>query len=298
MEKIILKNDRMAVTILPKRGGKTASIFLKSRNFELLAQPPGGIYPSLLPGMPFHIGDASGFDDVFPSMGEGETEVQGELMKLPDHGMIWTAPMHAEQHENTVSLSWNCPRPSFRYEKRIQLEENRVYYQIVITNTSSHLLEGIWVCHCLMHDEEGVNFEFPEEARTAVNLIPGSCLGEAGREHKIWNSAHDFLHPPADNSAIKFYVKEPIRNGCCAANYPRSGIRVLLRFDPNALPFLGFWMTTGAYRGDRNFAFEPATGYYDTIACARTNGRLSFIPPSGQMILNMSIELIHLSHIG
>ena len=52
-----------------KMAVKIASIFDPGRHFELLHQPRTG-YPPLDPGMPFSEGDASGFDDVFPSMGE------------------------------------------------------------------------------------------------------------------------------------------------------------------------------------------------------------------------------------
>ena len=64
---LTLTEDAMTLRLLPERGGKAAS--LQWRGVELLAQPRGEAYPPLRPDMPFHEGDASGFDDVFPSMG-------------------------------------------------------------------------------------------------------------------------------------------------------------------------------------------------------------------------------------
>lgn len=286
MNRITLENDLLTVTVLPERGGKLASIRHRPTGFELLAQPPCG-YPPLEPGMPFHLGDASGFDDVFPSMGP-ETS---DGIELPDHGQIWSAPMSAELSDERVILRRESIRPVYSYEKQVWLEDDAVRLRWRIHNPAAHSLQAVWICHCLMRDEEGLRFEFPPDAREAVNLIPGSALGALGQAHRTDGADYDFSRPPQPDSAVKFRFRHPIREGRCAAVYSQSGLRAELEFDPVALPALSFWMTTGAYRGDRNFAFEPATAHCDTLEEGRRNGCRTEIPAKETLSLQMSIRL-------
>ena len=81
----VLENDVLRVILLPKRGGKTVSILYKPMGFELLSQPKEG-YPPLAPGMDFSQGDASGFDDAFPSIDQEILMVDGKAVAYPDHG--------------------------------------------------------------------------------------------------------------------------------------------------------------------------------------------------------------------
>lgn len=282
MNRMILENERISAILLPDRGGKIASIRHRSTGFELLAQPPHG-YPGLHPGMPFHLGDASGFDDVFPSMGP---ETHGGL-DLPDHGQIWTAPMAAELLGGELTLRWENALPGYRYEKRVWLEGDAVNLRWRIHNPSEQPLPAVWICHCLMRAEEGLTFEFPPDAREAVNLIPGSPLGERGQRHRVGGGDYDFSRPPRPNSAVKFRMADPIQEGRCAAIYARSGMRAEMTFDPSTLPYLSFWMTTGAYRGDRNFAFEPASAACDTLG----EGCRAEIPAGETLTMGMSIRL-------
>ncbi len=64
-----------------------------------------------------------------------------------------------------------------------------------------------------------------------------------------------------------------------------------MRYDAQALPYLGFWITNGGYRGERNFAFEPATGYYDTVNCARGRGRLKTLAPGEKLCFSLMLEI-------
>ena len=97
MNGIRLSSDSLDVLIVPERGGKLASILDRRSGFELLYQPRDG-YPPLRHGMPFAEGDASGFDDVFPSMEEFWLNPEDKVRRnLPDHGEIWTAGMAVDR---------------------------------------------------------------------------------------------------------------------------------------------------------------------------------------------------------
>lgn len=287
---LALESPDLRILIQPSRGGKTASIVHRRSGFELLAQPPQDICLPLRPGMPFGEAEAAGFDDVFPSMGV-ETLPDSGLV-LPDHGSLWTGDMAWESIPNGLQLRLDGTDLPWHYDKKIVLEGDTVHYAYRIT--ADRPMPCLWVCHCLMQLEPDMRFEFPGGTAVAENLIPGSLLGEAGSLHTLGQDPYDFSRPPAGGCAMKFYLRDPVPEGRCAAVYPGRGLRAEMRFDHHALPYLGFWITTGAYRGDSNFAFEPASGYYDTLECAKRRGALPILTPEEPMTFTLSLRLSEL----
>ena len=290
---ICLENQHLRVIVIPGRGGKTASVRRKDSSFELLFQQCEDQYPTLYPGMPFSQGDSSGFDDVFPSMGE-QIRLGGRILTMPDHGEIWTLPMDTVQEEGALIQTCQGRLLPYRYEKRIWLDEDSVRYEISICNTSKYAFPCVWLCHCLMNLEEGAVFALPWEGQLAQNILAGSPLGSVGQLH-VHGGAYDFDHQPSPGLALKYYLSQPVRKGLCVVDYPRSGVRAELSFDPEEMPYLGFWITTGGYRGHNNFAFEPATGYYDTIGCSQERGRSTVLEPSQTLRMHLGIRLCNLS---
>lgn len=240
--------------------------------------------------MPFSEGDASGFDDVFPSMGGEEIRWGGKTLPMPDHGEVWTLPMEAAEEKNTLIQTLRGRLLPYRYEKRIWLDGDTVRYAISISNESPYPFPCAWVCHCLMNLEEGAVFSLPWEGQLACNVLDDTALGKMGQLH-AHGAAYDFDHQPIPGSAIKYYLSQPVQKGLCAVNYPRSGVRAELSFEPEELPYLGFWITTGGYRGHCNFAFEPATCYYDTIGRSQEQGRSAVIEPGQTLRIHLGIRL-------
>lgn len=288
MNEIRLTGGSLSALVLPERGGKLASIREKRSGFELLYQPRGD-YAPLRQGMPFSEGDASGFDDVFPSMGEDWfLPASGKTLNLPDHGEIWTAGMEVDEADNrSVRMHTFGKTFPFRYDKEISLRANRVRERITVTNLGEEPFPGIWVCHCLMRLEPDTRFEFPEESGR-IECLPGCSWPPEGGAPA---SLRELRPVPPPGTMMKFYFRDPVKKGQCVAVYPRSGIRAVLRFSPEQLPYLGFWITNGGYRGEANFAFEPASGYYDTLEKAAASGTLPMIAPGQSSVYEIGIEV-------
>ncbi len=287
-----LENEFLSLLILPGRGGKIASIRDRKRNFELLYQPAGD-YPPLSPGMPFSRGDASGFDDVFPSMGERyEGPLREDPLLLPDHGEIWTARMDTEDTSpGKIRLRTRGKRVPYDYTKEIWLEKREIRISIRIRNTGNRVLPLVWVSHGLMRLEEDTRFEFPRGMRGIYCLGGCSWPGREARSAALDDPALSLASPPPEGHTMKFYFRDPVTAGECAVYYPRSGMKAVMAFDPGKLPYLGFWITTGGYRGERNFAFEPATSWFDTWSCAEKNGRLPLLGPGEETCFPLSVFL-------
>lgn len=282
---ITLENATHRAQLYPNRGGKTGSFVHKGTGFELLAQPKDGVYPELWPDMPFSEGDASGFDDVFPSMGGETISWDGREWRVPDHGEIWTMPTVAQVDELAVSFVGHGRGFPYEYRKNVSLEGDALRYTFEIINRDQRPLPCVWVCHCLMRWEEGVSFVFPKESTRLLQLFPEPGVADTR------TSLRDYTQPPEAGQAMKFYFAQQVRDGRCAAHYAQSHMTAEMTFDPCALPYLGFWITTGAYRGDKNFAFEPSNGFFDTVARARQEGRLSELAPGDIMRFHLTLRL-------
>ena len=285
---IRLTSDSLSVLIYPERGGKLASIRDRHSLFELLYQPRRN-YPPLRPGMPFSEGDASGFDDVFPSMGETwHPSFQDAGIQLPDHGEIWTARMTVDAVcGDRVRMHTFGKAFPYRYDKEILLRENRVLEKITVTNQGAAAFPALWVCHCLLKMEPESRFEFPERSER-IECSPRCPWPPAG---EIPGMLSDLQPMPPEGSMMKFYFRDPVKKGECAVIYPRAGMRAVMRFSPEQLPYLGFWITNGGYRGEVNFAFEPASGYFDTLQKAAETGVLPMLQPGESKTYEIEIEV-------
>ncbi|MBR4503184.1 MAG: hypothetical protein IKP22_15070 [Clostridia bacterium] len=275
MENTVLQSETLSAVFMPRRGGKLASLVYRPAGMQMLAQPPGA-YPPLRAGMPFGEGDASGFDDVFPSMGEAGKE--GEWPPVPDHGMIWTSPMEASYTEGGLLLHlW---ADGWDYRKTARLDEDTLRLRWEIRNDASAARPFCWVCHCLWQLDQDTVFLYPPSGREARDVLkPGAP------------SCDVIPSPPPDGSMAKFYFSRPLQTGQCGCIWPTRGVNMSMRWDAAELPYLGFWITNGGWRGDRNFAFEPGLSYYDTLSESSASGTLRTAGPGETVSFELMITL-------
>jgi len=268
---IELKNDWLRCTVVPQRGGKLTSVLYKPSGFELLAQPRDGCYPPLSPGMPFDRGDASGWDDVFPSMGP---ETVGDAF-YPDHGEIWTTRMQPAREGDALRLTCDCARVPCRYEKRVTLEGPSLRCDWRLTNTGAAPFACVWVCHCLLCWEPDVRFRLPASPFGVENALSDAPPPK------------DLSGTPPEGGMWKYELRGPLSQHRCEAFYPHSGVRLRMQF--TGLAHLGFWLTAGGYRGEYNYAFEPSNGYFDTVSIARARGALPMLAPGQSECFSLTL---------
>ena len=288
----VLENDIVKVIVLPMRGGKTASILYKPKGFELLAQPKGE-YPPLIHGMDFSKGDASGFDDAFPSIDRETVMVDGKKVIYPDHGDIWTMPMAAAIGDNGILLDGESGILPYRYHKEVRLDGDKVYYHYAITNDGIVSFPCLWACHGLLRYEPDMRLSYPLGRRYAQNTLSSPELGEVGVLHPLTDGSYDFSSVPQKEShtMVKYYLQGRCIEGRCGIIYPTQGMACDIEFDHQKLPYLGIWLTAGGYRGEYNCAFEPATGYYDSVSKAAENGTAVTLSPGQTVSFSLSYKL-------
>lgn len=294
-----LENDLLHVVILPGLGGKIASVYSKKKDFELLFQNPQGDYGR--PGIHDSFGrfDASGFDDAFPSIDQGTVQTCGREVPYPDHGEIWSAIFQYTLEGEKARLQYNSVILPYHYEKTAELDCNALLIRYSITNTGDAAFPCLWAMHCLIHCEEDMQLIFPAGTKEMENVQPSALLGEPGVIHPYPETVTlngdgyrlDRICPQSAKKSEKYYVRGRVNEGVCGAYYPGKDVRFTTTFDKNVLPYLGFWVTEGRFRGDYNCAMEPANGYYDSIAKAQENNALLTLLPGETLAFPVRMEL-------
>lgn len=295
----ILENETVKAVCLPAHGGKLASLYHKAKAFELLFQNPFGGFRKARPGSDFSAFEACGFDDAFPSIDAGAVQTERGELEYFDHGEIWTAEFTCEPCEGGIALHYQSPFFGYRYRKTLSLRENTLTVGYTIKNESGTAFPCIWACHCLVNYRGDMRVIFPEGVNRVMNVMDTETLGSAGRiyqfpqDHVADGSVCDFSAVPrADHKTmLKYYCCDPVQEGRCGYRYPSEGIEATLRYDGGILPYLGFWVTAGGYRGDRNCALEPTSGFYDGIATAQKNGKCPVLEPDGEMAFELEISM-------
>ncbi len=291
-ECVILENEFLRAVILPFFGGKTVSVYDKKNDFELLFQNKNEKYISQPFDSDFSKYDASGFDDAFPNLDGGIFEG----VRYPDHGEIRSLEMICSHIDNnSVSMQTNSSRFGYTYEKNISLNGRTLCYRYKIQNNSDKTLPCFWTMHCLMRCEEDMEILLPDDA--VINALDSELLGAEGTKHKFpltddgINIGHIF---DSAGKYEKFYADGAVNTGECRARYNRSHEQLMVRWDKEVLPYLGFWITKGGYRGDYNCAFEPSSGYYDSMERAEKNKTLWYLAKNEikSFDINLTLESV------
>ncbi|MEN6595341.1 MAG: DUF5107 domain-containing protein [Clostridiaceae bacterium] len=298
-EAIVLENDCLRCVCLPKHGGKIASFYRKDKAFELLFQNPHGVFQKAYPGAPFGDFEACGFDDAFPNIDAETVRAARGKAEYFDHGEIWTASFAAAVEDGSVCLTYSSPFLGYRYEKRLTLEADTLQIGYRIANGSGQAFPCIWACHCLVNLLPGLRLLFPRGTERVINVFDSPLLGDAGRIYRFPvdraadGAEFDFSRTPDERrvSMMKIYCADAVQEGFCGYRYEAQGVEAVFRYDAKRLPYLGFWVTAGGYRGDFNCALEPTNGFYDSIHTAAENGKCAVLQPREGLEFSLEISL-------
>lgn len=299
MDAVKIENSFLSVVIIPEIGGKIASVFRKDKNFELLFQNKEEIYKTPEIYAPFDQYDAAGFDDAFPTIDKSSVMAAGKNIEYPDHGEIWSAKFEYKINDETVMLKYDSRILDYSYKKNIHLQDDRVIVEYSIENSGKTEFPCIWAMHCLINCEKDMQLLFPEGTDKVINVHQSRYLGEINRVHSYpvtkdinGNSIHldRILKSSAENEE-KYYVLGKIKQGKCGAYYPSKDVTYNVYFEKDKLPYVGFWVTEGGFRGDYNCAMEPTNGFYDSIDIASRENKLQVLKPGETLQFKIEIEL-------
>lgn len=298
-EAIKFENDILRVLVLPTIGGKIASIYHKNKDFELLFQNKEDTYIKAKIYDDFSKFDASGFDDAFPTINKCVVRYDNKDVLYPDHGEVWSASFNYKVVRDALKLWFDSAILPYRYEKNISVDGEKLNIHYNIKNNGREAFPCIWAMHCLINCEEDMEVNFPDGTQNVVNVQKSKRLGAVDTVHsypvtKDINGEEyrlDRVLPLSSNNTEKYYVNGKVINGYCNVYYPSKNVKFLVEFDNEKLPYLGFWVTEGGFRGDYNCAFEPTNGFYDSIDIAKNKNRLFYLEGGKELDFYIKISL-------
>ncbi len=293
-----MENNYISIIILPEIGSKIASIYSKEKEFEFLFQNKDDSYKKAKFDSDFENYDCSGFDDCFPNVDRSKLFINNQLYIYPDHGEIWSANFDYKITEEKISLNYHSPYFKYDYYKTIELEKNKIRLNYRIKNKLKTAFPAIWTFHCLLNYAEDLILNFPTDLKKVINVQSSDYLGDQGTEHSFPITKDKFgekyqLNRLKNRESIlteKYYSFGEINNGIVSAYYPGQTAEFIIKYSAEKLPYLGFWLTEGGFKGDYNFAFEPTDGFYDSINLALKNKKVNIIDPGAEY--SFAIDLI------
>ncbi|WP_373899221.1 DUF5107 domain-containing protein [Haloimpatiens sp. FM7315] len=299
LNSVVLENNFLKLIVLPKLGGKIASIYEKRKDFEVLFQNNETSYKIPELNSPFEKYDASGFDDAFPTIDSCKVIYEGKEILYPDHGEVWSSELEYTIDKTSLSLYFKSSILPYMYTKTLNLEQNIINFTYNIKNLGHSPLPCIWAMHCLVNCKEDMLINFPKGTQKVINVHDSLNLGEAG---KIYNypicktvSGEDYhlnkVGSKSLNKAEKYYVYNKIEKGYISFYYPSKDIRLEIEFNEKILPYVGFWVTEGGFRGDYNCALEPTNGFYDSISIAKNKGKLFYLKDKEDLNFSITMKL-------
>ncbi len=301
-ENVVMRAGDCSVTILPRLGGKIASIRIGER--ELL-QSPLAAYSPRTQTLSFDAGDASGWDECLPSVAACTVETQAGTAAVPDHGDLWRVQWQSREQgsgigdqrpgtrdqglgtngEGPVTLRGECFSLPLALERTVTLTETgkgwRLQLDYSLSNTGSFPAPWSWSAHPLFVAEAGDRIVLPASIeRLRLEGSGGGRLGQGG-DTVSWPMATLANGSQSDMSVARgaesgigdklFAGPLTATENWCALERPRAGVAIRMRFDAAANPYLGLWICYGGWPerpGTKQncVALEPATAPVDSLA--------------------------------
>ena len=258
---VILENENLRLAILPDLGFKIASIYEKNKEMEFLFQPTDRQYKKAVYGADFSHYDTSGIDDCIPTIDVCKYPFDDSIT-LPDHGDVWSLEWELlESSESHAKGGVKLPSLPLYFTKNIELEGTRVKISYEAKNLSSDEVSYLWAFHGLSNYDEDTVLEFEEGLKNYINV----------QNDEVWDFNIFELKNFKKDHTFKYYFTDEIKEGKAVIDHTKKRVRYSLSFDPKALPYMGVWLTTGGFKGERNVAIEPCNGYYDSLEKAYKN---------------------------
>ena len=281
---IKIYNEFIEATILPKDGGKIASLF-SCRNKEYLYQNPSTKYLRLSYDGIFAKAECSGFDDMFPTIDEDFVKLNNMDTKYPEHGEICRLSFDYKIKKDALILSAFSSKFGYRYTKKIFIQNNSIIIDYEIENNNDYDFPCLFGLHLLA-------------SSTNKGIIETGCNNECylmfdnknqfGNNDSFINQTKELLQ--TSTSIINCYKIYYLDSNNNYVRYKYGYEKeLLLEYDPNIFKNLGLWINNGFFNNMYCVGIEPCTIAFDNISNAKKHQQQFVLKPKEK--LNTSIKI-------
>lgn len=153
--KIRLKNKFLSLDILPKLGGKIASIYHINSGKECLFQKLDKQSDSPPDKESSYEPYAYGFDECFPSISPCNLNRNNRIIQISDHGNLWNSECEVIYKKKSVCLKYINPELETELSKEICLNDDSILFKYKLKNFGDSQFNYIWSAHPLLNVSEG-----------------------------------------------------------------------------------------------------------------------------------------------
>ncbi len=302
---LTLENGALRVTVFPEVGGKIASLYDKRTGREWLVTPeqsnPFRWWPY---GTEYNPNQCGGWDEMIPTIIACPYPAEGAYfgIDLPDHGEAWTLPWEdAGSTGECIALALTGRALPYRLQRTMWLEGNTLVLAYKLENSSDSALAYLWAAHPQFACEPGATIHLPANVTEVINVLPlewGAEFGEPGTrnawpsfEHEGRAVRQDIVAGASKHGGRKFYLPPDRGPIACGELRQPSGDWLRMTWDASFAPYCGVWIDEGYLNQVPDMAFEPTTGYYDSLTTAYANERYSMLAPGMTVAWERRVQL-------
>lgn len=309
-EALLLENDRLAVTVIPGKGGDIVSVIDRRTGVELLWQSRWGLRERGAATQPASSEASSmeayagGWQTIFPNAGDPSFE---EGVEWGFHGEVWITPFEwAIGDDGVLELVAHLVRSPFLVRKSIELRGEVLRVTETITNESRQDIEVMWGQHPAFGGPLVAPNAVIETSATLVNHDPLNAEYGAVPAAQNWPQ---YVRPDgvvvdlsrvgaadAGETRMAFLGTFP-PDAWAAIDNSDLDLRAELHWNPAEFPTAWYWHESGGRRGFPWFAsayvvaLEPNTSWPGRgLSAARESTGTQIIISAGET-QQRSVEL-------
>jgi galactose mutarotase-like enzyme len=297
-----LRNEFVEIKILPELGGRILSLRDLRSGREWMDRP---LRPALFRnsyGDDFSKGTFAGADECIPTI----APVRWKGRDLPDHGEIWTLGWTVDEaalQDWKIRTSVDLQVSPLTFCRTITLCGEKVVLDYKVTNRGEEEEVFLWAHHPLYTIQPGDALRLPTAVHDVfVTGAEGSVASLAGTSWR-WPEPRPGIHLDKLDLGGEGYAKffaGPLLRGEAAIVNGVTGDGLEVRWDASLNPWLGIWLTRGAYMGFHHLAIEPTNGCGDALdtvlqdASAKKTGKAPLpLPPGASRSWRLGLQLTH-----
>jgi galactose mutarotase-like enzyme len=265
-----LRSPTAELLMVPELGGRIISLrSLRTGREWCWHQPRPDWLWSNQAGDSFGVSPQAGLDECVPTV--AACHVKGR--SLPDHGEVWYQDWQLDPEAleaDILKASLSLTVSPFIFSRAIRVREDGAFeFDYTLSNTGADAEPFLWSLHPLLNIGPGDRVELTADVRS-LRLDGG--LGTPIQRGDVWAYPEPFSGVRLDqcqvpgmfSGCVKGYAG-PLERGFAALVNDQTGESLELRWDAQAIPFLGLWINRG-HGGFHHVALEPCSGAPDSLA--------------------------------
>ena len=286
VEILIIENDHLKVSIIPKLGGKLLSVFNKKLKKEFVWINKQLPLKTNMPGADYDSNFIGGIDELIPN--DQPENIDG--INYPDHGELWTTPLQYEIVNNQIKLHGSLPLCQLYYTKTIQLEEDRpvISLNYSIKNESNKLRYFLWKLHAALRIKPG--------DKLLTSAINGQVVDI---NYSRYKTLQPFKWPlientdaglvPIKNNSTDFFYLYDIPTGNMMLQSADEDQLFCYSYDTKVFPYQWYFASYGGFLNHYTAILEPCTNMPMSVNDAIEKNQSSMLKPGET--LNTQVQI-------